>query len=79
MPSNALRNKKLPSESMSMIECFCGKKILLVPDIKKMGAAIEAHAKEHAMNFSTEKEREEEAERVRDYLIVKVLAEASEA
>lgn len=78
MPSNAVRNKKRPSGSMPVIECFCGKRILLVPDVKKMGAAIEAHAKEHAKNFSTEEEQEKEAERVRNDLIAKVLAKASD-
>jgi hypothetical protein len=36
------RNKQLV-----LIECECGAKILLLPDLKEMNCAIEAHVAEH--------------------------------
>jgi len=77
--NNDVRKKKRAGETMPMVKCFCGAKILLVPDVKKMSEAIEAHAKEHAKNYKTEKEKDIEADRVREDLIAKVLAKACEA
>ncbi len=78
MPRTTSRKKKI-GNTMPVVECFCGARILLVPDVKKMSEAIEAHAMEHAQNFSTKKEKEAEVERIRDELIAKVLAKACEA
>ena len=78
MPSRVSRKKKVNSASLPVIECSCGAQILLVPNVKKMGAAIEAHIIEHTKKISNSKDAEAEAERVRDDLIVKVLEMASE-
>ena len=46
-PKNS-SGKKLTSKAGPIIRCECGFKILLVPDLKAMARAIEAHAAEHA-------------------------------
>ncbi len=75
--------KKRKSESkgagLPIIECSCGAKIVLVTNVAKMSEAIEAHALEHAKAFKTKREKDAEAERVRDDLIAKVLDRACEA
>jgi hypothetical protein len=78
LPSRVSRKKKANSASLPVIECSCGAQILLVPNVKKMGAAIEAHIIEHTKKINNSKDAEAEAERVRDDLIVKVLEMASE-
>jgi hypothetical protein len=78
LPSRVSRKKKANSANLPVIECSCGAQILLVPNVKKMGAAIEAHIIEHTKKIKNSKDAEAEAERVRDDLIVKVLEMASE-
>ena len=40
--------KKSRKKAGSLIRCECGFEILVVPDLKSMGRAIEDHAAEHA-------------------------------
>jgi hypothetical protein len=73
------RKKKAGEGGLPLIECFCGAKILLVPNVKRMSEAIELHVQEHIKKAKgSQKDVEAEAERVRDDLIVKVLSKASE-
>lgn len=66
-------NVKLP-----VIKCFCGAKILLIPDVKLMSEAIEAHiGKSHKSKTKNPEENEAEAEKVRDYLIAQVFDKTS--
>lgn len=69
----AADNSRLP-----IVKCSCGAEILLIPDVKKMNQAIEAHILEHTKSIKNAKEAEAEAERVRSELILKVLDLASE-
>ncbi len=69
---------KVSDANLPLIECFCGAKILLVPNVKHMSEAIEAHVAEHTKKIKDQKEAEAEAERVRDDLIAKVLSKACE-
>lgn len=78
MPSRVSRKKKVSGTSLPVIECSCGAQILLVPNVKKMSAAIEAHILTHTKTIKDDKEAEAEAERIRDDLIAKVLEMASE-
>jgi len=64
--------------TLPVIECFCGAKILMIPNVKEMSKAIEAHAEEHAKKCKTAKEKEVEAEKVQDHLIMELLSKASE-
>ncbi len=77
MPSVS-KKEKLSETALPVIRCFCGAKILLLPDVKLMSKAIEAHVEEHTKNIKETKKAEEEAERVRDDLITKVFDKAYE-
>ena len=74
-------SKKKPNDNvgLSAIKCSCGAKILLVPNVKLMSEAIEAHVEEHKQKIKDPKEAEVEAENIRTDLIIKVLNKASEA
>lgn len=64
---------------LPLVECFCGEKILLIPNVKQMSRAIETHALKHIKQLRLpRKEAELEAERVRDDLTAKVLQKACE-
>ncbi len=77
MPSHVSK-KNGKSNGLPIIVCSCGAEILLVPDVKLMSEAIEAHALEHANKIEDPKEAEDEARRVLDDLIAKVLNKAVE-
>lgn len=70
--------EKISEATLPVITCFCGTKILLLPDVKLMSKAIETHVEEHTKKIKDAKKAEEEAERVRDDLIAKVLQKACE-
>ena len=81
MPNQTRKKKKVEAASDAdapVIECFCGVKFLLVPNVKQMSQAIEVHAEEHAKKIKTQREKDEEVEKVRDDLIIKLLEKASE-
>ena len=78
MPSHIAKKKIGADKGLTTIQCsFCGQEILLVPNVKLMSEAIEAHAMEHARKICDPKEAEAEAGRVLDSLIAKVLERAS--
>jgi len=78
VPSHIAEKKIGEDKGLPTIKCsFCGQEILLVPNVKLMSEAIEAHAMEHATKICDLKEAEAEAERVLDSLIAKVLERAS--
>jgi hypothetical protein len=74
----AIKMKTAKSHS-SIITCECGKKILLVPDLKAMTKVIEEHAFEHGKIKEKPKEISSEVERIIQLLIIKILKEASNA
>ena len=61
-----------------MIKYPCGHEILLVPDIKVMSKAIDAHAEEHKQKVKDPKASKAENERIIDYLIEQVFDKANE-
>jgi hypothetical protein len=67
VPINVLGAKVSQGSCFVVLSCSCGAEILLVPDIAAMSAAIEAHVVEHQRKFGLS---DEEAERVRDLLII---------
>ena len=78
MPSHIAKKKIGEDKGLPTIQCsFCGQEILLVPNVKLMSEAIEAHAIEHARKICDPTESEAEAGRVLDSLIAKVLERAS--
>jgi hypothetical protein len=78
LPSRISRKKKVSGTRLPVIECSCGAQILLVPNVKEMSAAIEAHIIIHTKKIKDAKEAQAKAERIRDDLIAKVLETASE-
>ena len=61
------------------MKCTCGAEILLVPNVKLMSKALEAHVQEHKRKIKDAKEAEAEAQRIMDDLIEKLLIKACEA
>ncbi len=65
---------KSSSLGMPVIKCRCGAKILLLPNAKLMGEAIEAHVKEHKTKLKGHKNPEKEADLIGDDLIMQVIS-----
>ncbi len=79
VPSHVAKKKIGSGKGLPMIKCYCGAKIMLVPNVKAMSEAIEAHVASHKQNVKDPKEAEAEADRIRDDLIIQVLDNASKA
>jgi len=58
--------------NLPVIHCTCGEAILVVPDLKAMGRAIENHITIHK-NKKPKGERVKETKRLREFLIDQVL------
>lgn len=74
-------NKKLKRSHRhrNIIKCECGAEILLLPDVKAMGQAIEIHvAAVHVDKSKDSAGAAAEAARVRELLIIQVLTKSSE-
>jgi hypothetical protein len=41
------KHKKEAKSTMQFVECTCGEKILIIPDVAAMSRAIKHHLKEH--------------------------------
>ena len=79
MPTRAVGKNDSPRGKLTMITCSsCGAEIMLVPDVKLMSQAIEAHVEKHKLRAKNSPVAEEEAERIRDDLIKQVFQKASE-
>ena len=73
IPKKESRNHKLP-----VIKCsFCGVEIMLVPNVKIMSEAFEAHVLKHTQKIKDTTKAESETERLRENLIARVLEKAS--
>lgn len=66
--------KHSPERNLPTIKCECGHKILLIPDLKTMGQAIEKHALEHKNKYAL---TEEETNALENALILQTLDLAS--
>ena len=71
------KKKASKKAGLATIECSCRTVIMLVPNVKIMSAAIEAHVEEHIKRIKDRKEADAEAERVRDNLLTQILEKAS--
>ena len=65
------------SKGMVTIRCECGDEILVLPDLKEMGKAIDDHINLHIQNLKPHNCTAKDAERLREALIVQVLRIAS--
>jgi len=68
-----MMNEMKKINSKVMIRCECGKELMLVPDVKAMGNAIEVHVANHLQKGQASKCTDADAERLRDALIAQVL------
>lgn len=65
IPQEGHKEKSVPLLGMLTVTCECGATILVVPDVKGMSNAIQAHLKKH---------EKKEAKRVEDSLIAKIIS-----
>jgi DNA-directed RNA polymerase subunit RPC12/RpoP len=74
-------NEKIGEDKgLPVIKCsVCGEKIMLVPNVKLMSEAIEAHVETHKVKVKDRKAADTEAERIRDDLIKQVLNKSAKA
>jgi hypothetical protein len=61
------------------VRCECGDEILLLPDLKEMGKAIEDHVDLHLQHMKASSCTPAEAERLKDILIAQVLNKAGKS
>jgi hypothetical protein len=69
--------KKSKKKAVSLIRCECGFEILVVPDLKAMGRAIEDQAAEHAKKEKNSAKATFEEIRIQNLLIAKALDKAA--
>ena len=62
---------------LQTIRCECGQKILVIPDVKEMGHAIESHAEKHREKERIPDKGNSTFERIQDSLIEQLLDLAS--
>jgi len=70
----SMSNKKLTRShrKIDTIKCECGKEIMVTPDIRAMGEAIEIHVAMHIEKMKPLAEEDAEANRLRDDLIAQL-------
>ena len=68
---------KIPK--MIKIRCECGDELLLLPDLKEMGKAIEDHVDMHLKSLKAPSCTPAEAERLKDMLIAQALTKAGQS
>jgi SpoU rRNA methylase family enzyme len=61
------------------IRCECGDELLLLPDLKEMGKAIEDHVELHLQSLKAPSCTPAEAERLKDMLIAQTLTKAGQS
>ena len=74
---NFTTSKKQANSVLPVVRCECGAEILMVPDVKLMGVAIETHVEIHRRKIKNPETAEVEAERIRNCLTALVLEKAS--
>ena len=62
---------------MNKVKCECGTEILLVPDLKAMTTAIEAHVLEHSQKLKDPVKAAVESDRLWSVLVALVFKQAS--
>ena len=66
------------SQSHEIVRCSCGDEILLLPNLKEMGKAIDDHVDLHLHGLKVPRCTVGEAERLRDTLIAQILSLAGQ-
>ena len=65
--------------SIDTIRCECGTEIIILPDVRAMSEAIDAHVIVHIQKLKASERTTAEAERIRDNLIAQVFSKASQS
>ena len=76
---NIDESKKNASKGLTVIICECGAEILMVPDAKIMGNAIESHVEWHKQKVVDPATADVEAESIRDCLIAQAMHKANDS
>ncbi len=66
-------------KGMVKVRCECGDEILLLPDLKEMGKAIDDHVELHLQNLKGSPCTTAKAEQLKDMLVAQVLTKASQS
>ena len=74
MSSGKVKKRSL-KPNLPIIKCECSHEILLLPDLKNLGKAIEEHAMEHKKKYML---TQKEADAIKEDLIAQALRIASE-
>jgi hypothetical protein len=71
----------LSVDELFVIKCKCGARILMLPNVKMMGKAIDEHVAMHRLKMEMEHctEADAEAEEIRDFLTTQTLEKASDS
>jgi hypothetical protein len=67
-----------PNRKGCILRCECGFEIPVIPDIKAVGTAIDAHIEEHRKKHKDLEEGEEAAKHVHDYLFSELFDKLAE-
>jgi len=71
------KKKTGSKKNLPLIKCLCGYEILLVPDVKVMNDAIDAHVATHIQKLQDSAVSKAESERISNYLIAQIFKKAS--
>ncbi len=79
MPVRPSKKKTSGNAKLPTIKCCrCGAEIILIPNVKLMSEAIEAHVEKHRLRVGESVEAEAEADQIRDDLIKQVFDKVTE-
>jgi hypothetical protein len=67
-------NKAPANKTLAVITCECGKELLLLPDLKAMAQAIDAHICEHIQKIDDPAQAASESNRLWDTLIASIFS-----
>jgi hypothetical protein len=56
------------NDSLPLIRCSCGAEILVLPSLERMNEAIENHVKKHERRLKAKRDKEVEAQLIREFL-----------
>ncbi len=79
LPIRIANKKTTLNDKAPVIKCSsCGAEIMVVPNVKLMSEAIEAHVAKHKLKVKNPVKAEAEADQIRDDLIAQIFDAASE-
>jgi hypothetical protein len=73
------KNSKLQNRHLRTVRCECGREILVLPDLRAMANAVEAHIMEHLKGEKDPVSAARESDRLWNWLVAEVFQVASAA